>query len=257
LSSNGRSLWESITAAGIPTRRLHGLGTVISLADLARASSRGGRLEELRQRTVLLATKSQLVAALAMLELDGVARRLVLCPPDLAPEHLPGVIAGAGADACVRDAAGPAADAIPLPICITAQPQLLPGDVSRRGSQTTEWILLTSGTTGAPRLVLHDLASLTSAFAGEAASTGIVWGTFYDIRRYGGLQIFLRAVHVGSLLLSEPTESVSDFLARVATAGITHISGTQSHWHKALMSGAAAGLVSPPPSSARPHRPWR
>ena len=35
---------------------VHGqLGTVISLADLARASSLGGRLEELRQRTVLLA----------------------------------------------------------------------------------------------------------------------------------------------------------------------------------------------------------
>jgi hypothetical protein len=103
LSSNGRSLWESITAAGIPTRRLHGLGTVISLAALARASSLGGRLEELRQRTVLLATKSQLVAALAMLELDGVARRLVLCPPDLAPEHLPGGVWSAAQIAATVD----------------------------------------------------------------------------------------------------------------------------------------------------------
>ena len=58
-----------------------------------------------------------------------------------------------------------APDAIGLPICVTAQAPLLPGDVSRRRSQTTEWILLTSGTTGAPKLVLHDLASLTAAHA--------------------------------------------------------------------------------------------
>jgi acyl-coenzyme A synthetase/AMP-(fatty) acid ligase len=58
-----------------------------------------------------------------------------------------------------------APDAIGLPICVTAQAPLLTPDVSRRGSQTTEWILLTSGTTGAPKLVLHDLATLTAAHA--------------------------------------------------------------------------------------------
>ena len=37
--------------------------------------------------------------------------------------------------------------------------------------------------------------SLTGAIKVDAdGNTPIVWGTFYDIRRYGGLQIFLRAV---------------------------------------------------------------
>jgi acyl-coenzyme A synthetase/AMP-(fatty) acid ligase len=66
-----------------------------------------------------------------------------------------------------------------------------------------------------------------------------VWSTFYDIRRYGGLQIYLRALHAGSLVLSSAGEATSDFLARAAAAGVTHISGTPSHWRKALMSGAA------------------
>jgi acyl-coenzyme A synthetase/AMP-(fatty) acid ligase len=67
-----------------------------------------------------------------------------------------------------------------------------------------------------------------------------VWSTFYDIRRYGGLQIFLRAVlGAGSLVLSSPLESTGDFLARAGAHGVTHISGTPSHWRRALMSPLA------------------
>jgi acyl-coenzyme A synthetase/AMP-(fatty) acid ligase len=68
----------------------------------------------------------------------------------------------------------------------------------------------------------------------------LVWSTFYDIRRYGGLQIFLRALFTGSsLLLSSASESTADFLARAGAHGVTHISGTPSHWRRALMSSAA------------------
>ena len=242
MPSKPRSLWESIAAAGVSGGRLHGIRTAIDLADLAHASSLGGRLEELRGETVLLTIKDQLTAALVMTELDGLARRMVLCPADLAAEHLPAVIEGAGATACVRDAAA-GTTAAGLRICVTAESSLSPGSVSRLSSHATEWVLLTSGTTGAPKLVLHDLASLTSALAGpRAAPDAVVWSTFYDIRRYGGLQIFLRALHTGSLVLSDPQESVDDFLTRAAAAGVTHISGTPSHWRKALMSGSLARI---------------
>ncbi|HEY4751155.1 MAG TPA: AMP-binding protein [Steroidobacteraceae bacterium] len=239
------SLWESISAAGRPSARLHGTRTAVDLADLAHASSLGGRLEELRDRNVLLATKSQLAAALALIELDGVARRIVLCAPDLPAQHLPAVIRGAAADACVRDEAGPAVAGLGLATCVTAEPQLLRGEVPRRRSRATEWVLLTSGTTGAPKLVLHSLASLTSALAGaqRPAPGSVLWSTFYDIRRYGGLAIFMRAVHSGSMVLSDASEPVIDFLSRAAAAGVTHISGTPSHWRRAIMSGAARTIA--------------
>jgi acyl-coenzyme A synthetase/AMP-(fatty) acid ligase len=239
--SDGRSLWESINAAG-PLGSLHGTHHSVPLDELASASVCGGRLEELRGRSVLLLAKSQLTAALALLELDGLARRIVLCPADLSPAHLPGVIQGAAVDACVCDAAWAQAPGLPA-LCISAPATPQRQAVTRQRSSPSEWILLTSGTTGAPKLVLHTLASLSSALPAKRPPESTLWSTFYDIRRYGGLQIFLRAVHLGALVLSDPEEPVVDFLGRAGRTGVTHISGTPSHWRRALMSGATATMA--------------
>jgi len=94
--------------------------------------------------------------------------------------------------------------------------------------------------------VVHTLASLTGAIeSGNGQSDGVVWSTFYDIRRYGGLQIFLRAaLNRTSLVLASAQESTADFLARAGSHWVTHISGTPSHWRRALMS-SAAHLIAP------------
>ncbi len=244
MPSKPRSLWESITAAGTRAGRLYGAGATVNLADLSRASSFGGRLQELRGRSVLLGVKDPLRASLAMLELDGVAARMVLCPADLAAAHLTAVARNAAADACVGDAGGAATTLDSLRVRVDVDPQLSVPQGPRVTSHATEWVLLTSGTTGIPKLVQHDLTTLTDALTdARPVSEPIVWGTFYDIRRYGGLQIFLRAVHSGSLVPADPGEAVPVFLARARAAGVTHISGTPSHWRKVLMSGAASMIA--------------
>jgi acyl-coenzyme A synthetase/AMP-(fatty) acid ligase len=105
--------------------------------------------------------------------------------------------------------------------------------------------MFTSGTTGAPKMVVHTLAGLTGAIRRNAAHDGpVVWGTFYDIRRYGGLQIFFRAViDGGSLVLSDATEAVADHLMRLGRHGVTHVSGTPSHWRRAIMSPSARAMT--------------
>ncbi|HMI75521.1 MAG TPA: fatty acid--CoA ligase family protein [Steroidobacteraceae bacterium] len=225
------SLWESISSSGETAAGIfHGRAASVALADLAGGSILDGRLESLRGRTVVLAMRGQLATAVALVELDGVARRLVLCTPDLTPEQLAGVSAAAAADAALDQT--------------SVQP--VRQNLQRRRTQDTEWILLTSGTTGVPKLVVHSFDSLAGALPRQPASAKpMVWSTFYDIRRYGGLQIYLRAVLSGSpLVLSDAGEPTRDFLARAGAAGVTHISGTPSHWRRALMSGDTA-LIAP------------
>ena len=228
------SLWQRLSEAGpLADRWLRGAEASVNLAALSRGSSLGAPLDELRGASVLIAARDQLPAALALIELDGVVRRLVLCPPDLPQEHLASVIATAEVDVVVGDRciAG-------VIRCVRCAPDITPAHRIRRASERTEWVLLTSGTTGVPKLVAHNLCSLSGAMAGRAPlGAGAVWSTFYDMRRYGGLQIFLRAMlGGGSMVLSSAQEPVGDFLARAGTHGVTHISGTPSHWRRALMS---------------------
>lgn len=237
--SSALALWQDIPKSGV----LHAPGSTVPLADLAGASCLPGRLEALRGRSVIVGELEPLAAAVTLLELDGVARRMVVCPPGIAAEHLPKMAREAEADAWVGGADVEPPEQAGTLSCIAAEPVPRPCRLDRRASHETEWVLVTSGTTGAPKLVAHTLASLTSAFAGASRDTGpTVWSTFYDIRRYGGLQIYLRALFGGSLVLAGTEEPPAALLARAAAAGVTHISGTPSHWRKVLMSGAADRL---------------
>ncbi|WP_245326911.1 AMP-binding enzyme, partial [Bradyrhizobium sacchari] len=44
----------------------------------------------------------------------------------------------------------------------------------------------------------------------------------------------------GSMVLSEPGETIAAHVARLRASGVSHISGTPSHWRKLLMSGTPA-----------------
>src|ERR1700731_1035994 len=99
-------LWDSIAATGAKTAmEFHGRGASVAVGELAAGSTFGTALDSLRGRSVLIATREQLPTALALVELDGVARRMVLCTPDLTPEQLADVAETAQAEAIVLDPA--------------------------------------------------------------------------------------------------------------------------------------------------------
>ena len=250
----------------------------LGLDDFAAATSLGGTLPRLDGRSVVLAVGDMAKAAAALIELDGMARRIVLCPPGFDISGLDALARAAEADTLIYDGDAPppdtALDVVACRLPLTSpSPRLRPTNASRfRGEGmgeglghfddraahphaphpnllpaggekgqdrrlATEWVMPTSGTSGPPKLVAHTLATLTGAFRPVGAQR---WATFYDIRRYGGLQIFLRALSgTESLTLSSPGESVDAFLVRLGEAGAKHISGTPSHWRKVLMSAQA------------------
>src|ERR1700761_6866743 len=214
---------------------------VVSLTDYQRHTCLSDRLGELSGRAVLLAIADQLISGLAMIEIAGVARRMLLCPPDLAADHLQSLIASAAIDAIVTDDPARWTEAAVNLVVPAGAP--MGAARPTRTERATEWLMLTSGTSGVPKIAAHTLEALTGAILadGPSRSSAAVWATFYDIRRYGGLQIFLRAiVGGGSMVLSSPHEALADHVARLQARGVTHISGTPSHWRKLLMSGSAS-----------------
>ena len=225
-------------------RMLTGGAGSVRFAKLLNGTSLRGGAAQLAGRSVLVATRDQFSAALALIELDGIARRLIVCTPDVSPDHLAAIAADAAVNAVVSDHGG-AGDMLDVPLRVVCTATVEPAIDTIAAHYVTEWMLLTSGTTGAPRMVVHDFTTLTAPIRGPlGVGRTIVWGTFYDIRRYGGLQILLRAaLGGGSLVLSGAGESIGDFLVRLGAHGITHLSGTPSHWRRALMSPNARAIA--------------
>jgi acyl-CoA synthetase (AMP-forming)/AMP-acid ligase II len=187
-------------------------------------------------KTILLALEDPLLTAIALVELDGRARRLVITPPELPTEAVFDVGATAGADLVFSDRgicdcrSGPSVRVVQASLCIGAHPPEPVAD--------TEWVLLTSGTSGAIKLAQHSLASLTQSTRSEKhLGTGIRWGTLYDLTRFAGVQVFLQAVLGGAgLILTRTDQGLTDRLGILSDRGVTHLSGTPSLWRRVLMS---------------------
>jgi acyl-coenzyme A synthetase/AMP-(fatty) acid ligase len=211
---------------------LFGRHQTVRLSDMGRALD-----ADLSGRNVLLRTSDQLFAALGLLELDGVAARIVIAPPDIKPEHLAAIVERAAIEVVASDDPALGIDGVNF-----AQLHLPCSGEPVASSRKSEWILFTSGTTGIPKMVAHSLEALTGAIR-PATAHDIVWGTFYGIRRYGGLQSLLRALlGQASLILSDADESAGDYLERLGRHGVTHLTGTPSQGRRALMSPANTAI---------------
>jgi acyl-coenzyme A synthetase/AMP-(fatty) acid ligase len=240
------SLRKALLGADLTDQHIRGACGGVALRDIVQGWSLGADRHTVSGSSALVVTDHQLTAALALIDLDGLARRLVIAPPDLHREHLAAIIADAEVDTVVTDSDPATFAEFGTPRVVSCGMPTVTSEPAPDSRRATEWVLLTSGTTGIPKMVVHGFDGLVAAIgASPAGQRPAVWATFYDIRRYGGLQIFLRAI-VGarSLVLSEAGEPIADHLDRLAACGVTHISGTPSHWRRTLMCGSA-GAISP------------
>src|SRR6202035_3846935 len=164
-------------------RTLSDARRVVSLTDIAGETCLVGRPRQLSGRSVLLAVSDQLISALAMTEIDGVARRMLLCPPDLNADHVQTLIDEAEIDSIVTDQPSRWADVGVYLVMAARAPE-------RRGARAKterapEWRTLPPGTSGVPKIVGYTLEALAGAIVADGPARGPppVWATFYDIRR--------------------------------------------------------------------------
>jgi acyl-CoA synthetase (AMP-forming)/AMP-acid ligase II len=243
--NSGASLRDALASrAGRRRLQLFAQTGCVCADDVLSHTSLGSRLDELEGRSILLATRKQLTAALALIELDGTASRLVLGIPDLPRAHLRDVATASGADVVLSDD-DDLVQGMAVSHRVASVRRLTPLTRTPAVRHRTEWVLLTSGTSGAPKMIVHTFASL-AASAANPIGLGVdpIWGTFYDIWRFGGLQIFFRAALTGGgFVLREPSESLAAYLVRLGEQGVTHVSGTPSHWRRVLMSPEAHAIA--------------
>jgi acyl-coenzyme A synthetase/AMP-(fatty) acid ligase len=228
-----------IARAGATKREISTRDHRLRLSDFAEGSVFGADRRRFHGRNVVLSVRDMAKAAAALIDLDGAARRILLCPPAWDEAKIESAARLIEADALAFDEEG-ARPALALDVALPVRLPLTARADALGPAVETEWVLPTSGTSGPPKLAVHTLSTLIGAIAPAPLQE---WATFYDIRRYGGLQIFLRALAgQGSLRLSSVEEPIESFLDRLGASGITHISGTPTHWRKALLSGAASRI---------------
>src|SRR5262249_13564665 len=117
---------RAIVARHGPACSFFDRGAAPCMRELAHGTSLGGRPPPLPGRSGLPASASQLTSALALIELEGVARRIVILPPDADPAHLATVIAAAGIDAAVIDAGTAAHPSLDALLRVVGRPAIEP-----------------------------------------------------------------------------------------------------------------------------------
>jgi acyl-CoA synthetase (AMP-forming)/AMP-acid ligase II len=173
---------------------------------------------------LVLNTPDVALALRILLAMDGNGGQVTLSSPSLDAETLSSVVAQVGAT-LVRGVAD-------------SPPQSESFRCETFGAGRTDWLMMTSGTTGVPKLVQHSLESLTrSTRMDTVKGAGQVWGLLYDYTRFAGLQVVLQSLLSGATLVAPSTDLPLDVrISKLVGTGCTHLSATPTLWRKILMT---------------------
>jgi acyl-CoA synthetase (AMP-forming)/AMP-acid ligase II len=177
--------------------------------------------------TVAICCRDAMKLLLAILACDGRVGTMLLLPGDLPPDLARALATSIGAGAILTDRGDlTSRDAAACPAREVR---------SCGGTTRTRWVFATSGTTGTPKLVQHDLQSLTAGLR-TGGGTGRRWGQLYDIARFAGTQVMLQALASGVMLLPDREWPLPRTLRFFAAEGCDSISATPTLWRKILMT---------------------
>ncbi|MCW2767678.1 MAG: long-chain fatty acid--CoA ligase [Nocardioides sp.] len=91
-------------------------------------------------------------------------------------------------------------------------------------------LVLTTGTTGAPRGVRHDWDRLLRSTARIKPGPGERWLLAYGLHQFAGLQILLHVFAAGATLVAPAPRRPLEGLLAMRELGVTHASATPTYW---------------------------
>lgn len=91
-------------------------------------------------------------------------------------------------------------------------------------------LVLTTGTTGAPRGVRHDWARLLLGAARVRPAPGERWLMAYGLHQFAGLQVLLHVLAAGATLVAPAPRRPREGLAAMRALDVTHASATPTYW---------------------------
>jgi acyl-CoA synthetase (AMP-forming)/AMP-acid ligase II len=151
---------------------------------------------------------------------------------------------GAGSEPCVHPATAPASAG---DLVVRAAAELeQPDGPAPGGAAAAPVLVLTTGTTGAPKAVRHDWAALAAALPPARIDRDARWLLAYDLGQFAGLQVLLHVLLTRGALVVPPSRAPGDVVATLGAARVTHASATPTCWRLvagALDGRAAAGLA--------------
>ena len=100
----------------------------------------------------------------------------------------------------------------------------------------TNWILPTSGTTGVPKFVKHQVSHLCRTT--KNSSKNFTWGALYSMKRMAGIQVLIQSISsdASSLVIPDLGSSIENKIDLFVKNNVNCLSATPSLWRKILMT---------------------
>lgn len=187
-------------------------------------------MPEAKDANIALFGLTPLELILALIALDGYATQILLLPPSLDSSIVQNLMERAGTTHVLSSGDS---------ICR----QVSPREPASAIQASTQWVLATSGTTGTPKLIEHQLATLTRTVrADPVRGKEFIWGLLYDPNRFAGLQVILQALFSGSSLVLPEYIDFNSQVASLLSYPVNALSATPTLWRKLLMDGQITRL---------------